>query len=46
MDDGRPLEALDLDEMTSWLLERDIPYEVLAGKCRASFYVACADIIY
>ena len=35
MDDGRPLEALDLDEMTSWLLERDIPYEfckVLAGK--------------
>lgn len=34
MDDEKPLKDLDLDELSTWLMDRDIPYEyckVLTG---------------
>ena len=45
MDSSKPLESLDLDELTDWLMEKDIPYEsckILAGKLiQYVDYIAC-----
>lgn len=35
MDSSKPLESLDMDELTDWLMEKDIPYKfckILEGK--------------